>query len=219
MDYGELFAKPFGITLIVAVILVWPLQIVMSRQGPRRLFGESLCCFCAMLGFALRCHLSCLERAGPEHNAAKCGQSSARFRSPRTHLSRVPVSRCRTTSDAQGKPVADKLGALPQDPPGCVSELTGWLKKTKPKQLMIIGRTDRRELSARAARVYDSNASLAFDRARTVIKWLDQDSATPDKPPTTPDTEHLLTPLQHCVIGPGTVRILLMCFSSHGIEA
>lgn len=63
---------------------------------------------------------------------------------------------------------------MPQDPPGCVDQFIAWVAKSPPRQLIVTGRTDKRELTPAATRQYHNNASLAFQRAQAVIDRLDR---------------------------------------------
>jgi len=69
-----------------------------------------------------------------------------------------------------GKVEDGKHALLPQEPPGCLGDLEGWLKKDVPEQVIVTGRADRRDLKPSSK--YYSNESLAFERAQGVRAWL-----------------------------------------------
>ncbi len=83
---------------------------------------------------------------------------------------------------------ADPQLTLPPNdsPAGCLESLGGRLRKVEPTLLLLIGRVDARDLTARSRASYSSNFSLAYQRALSVRRFLFE--ARPGKwPPASED--------------------------------
>ena len=176
MPFQDLFTRSLILLLVVETVLVGFLvyPIVTSREGicptlRRALLIVWCVALIVFIGYTLT-------------EPPKDGRHRSEADSP--PISETPYSTCLVFSfpDASAlfldnKPQDKKVAALPQDPSGCIDELNQWLDKSKPRQLILTGRTDRRELSPSAAAIHNWNASLAYDRARAVRHWLDDRDA------------------------------------------
>ena len=100
--------------------------------------------------------------------------SSQEVKKPEAKLRDNPYSSCLIYDFRPGdlqKLDSAKLESLPQEPPGCMSELRRWFELFNPEQLIVVGQTASSELSGKlSGETYYSRLALA--RAAAVSKWL-----------------------------------------------
>ena len=101
-------------------------------------------------------------------------QPSRRDRVDDRPVAAIPYSSCLVYSFPSGKSLLPDFATLPQDPPGCIQDLTLWLHTSNLRQLVLNGHSDRCERDPDPALSYDSNSTLAFRRAQEVLGWLEQ---------------------------------------------
>ncbi len=66
----------------------------------------------------------------------------------------------------------DSVARNRQNPDGCLEILAARLRKAAPSFLLLVGRVDSRELTAKARSIYTTNFSLAYQRAVAVSRFL-----------------------------------------------